>query len=91
MKGSEDSEPRIALIEGKAVIHQAFGGAGPASRLNTPRANAHGALMRCTDSEGGPAPKCVDGAGSDGIAHTMDCDHATGLLEQLRSIFGGAK
>ena len=91
MDGAEDTGPRVALIEGEAVIHQRFGGAGR-SGLNTPRVNAHGALMRCTDSAGAPAPKCVEGAGADGVAHTQDCDHATGLLEQLRALgFGGQR
>lgn len=88
MDVSEDSGPRIALIEGEAVIHQRFGGAGPSGR-NTARENAHGGLMRCTDGAGGPAPKCVDGAGMDGVAHTQDCDHATGLIEQLRTLLDG--
>ena len=78
MDAAEDSGPRVVLIEGEAVIHQRFGGAGP-QRRNPPRENAHAALMRCT-----PEPKCVDGAGTDGIAHTKDCDEATDLLVQLR-------
>jgi hypothetical protein len=80
MDGAEDSGSRVVLIEGEAVIHQRFGGAGP-SRLNTARENAHAGLMRCT-----PDPKCVDGAGVDGIAHTKDCDEATGLLAKLREM-----
>jgi len=84
MDASVDSGPRIALIEGEAVIHQRFGGAGPSERKKTARETAHGALMQCT-----PVPKCVDGAGMDGVAHTLDCDHATGLIEQLRTLLAG--
>lgn len=91
MEASEDSGPQIALIEGEAVIHQRFGGAGPSSRgstLNSARKNAHDGLMRVADkATGEPDPKCVDSAGENGIAHTVDCDHATGLIEQLRAMF----
>ena len=85
MDAAQDNRPRVALIEGEAVIHQRFGGAGPSSR-QTPRENAHAALMRCTDSDGDPAPKCSASAGHGGFDHSRDCDEATGLLEQLRAL-----
>lgn len=90
MDAAEDSGPKIAFIKGEAVIHQRFGGAGP-SGLNTARENAHGALMRCKDAAGGPAPRCVAGAGTGCIAHTKDCDQATDLLGQLRTLFDGCQ
>jgi len=76
----------VSSLEGRAVVHKAFGGSGVADR-RTCRQNAHDALMRCTDDAGNPSPKCFHATADQAFAtHSVDCDHATGLLEQLRAL-----
>lgn len=82
--------PRIALIEGNAVIHRAFGGAGVESR-RSPRQNAHDTLMKAVDAAGNPAPKCFhvfEGQNIDDMIHSPACDEATDLLTKLRRVVG---
>lgn len=81
-------EPRVSQIEGRAIVHKAFGGAG-VSRRKTPRESAHDSLMQCTDATGNPEPKCFNQFHGAQEIHSKDCDHATGLVEQLRQILPG--
>lgn len=65
--------PSVVNISGHAHVHLAHSGGG--ERLNSPRTNAHTTMVRLGRCQG-------DGT------HSQDCDHATGLLEQLRNVLG---